>query len=305
MAVYLGTAGIVYLGRVGDRSFESRLDAADVNPTEKRFSFDFPVGTFVTGDKIVIERVVPPGATGVQLLDFVQPAGWGDNQQHRDGAWYVNVDAVGGIRLYHTWSEALSGAARTAIGLKPPSGSYPIKAALAESTQQCLGQIVEYSFSTAREAIDTTALGDAFKQQVSGLVSGQGEVQCLWDWRPPDCGDETENAHYFHQLVLRQQLGSKFRGNFFLKRSDAAPVDQNMQSLAKKTALFYDVDCIVTDVAIAFNTSSPVMSTIRFVTTGNISLRFEVPVASHILQENNDRIYLEDKTGYLGQENEF
>jgi hypothetical protein len=36
MAVYLGTAGIVYLGRVGDRSFESRLDAADVNPNGEK-----------------------------------------------------------------------------------------------------------------------------------------------------------------------------------------------------------------------------------------------------------------------------
>lgn len=298
MAVYLGSAGIIYLGRVGDGSFNSVLDIADVNPVEKRFSFDFPAGTFVTGDRVMIQRA------GGGLLDFVLPSGWGDNQLYADGTWFVNVDLIGGVRLYNSWSDSLSGSPKRAVGLKLPSASYPISVKLVSGTKQCLGQITEYSFSTARDAIDTTALGDVFTQQISGLISGRGQVQCLWDWRPSDCGNETEVANYFHQLVLRQQLGSKFHANLFIKRSGAAPENDNLRSLARNTALFYDVDCVVTDVAIAFNTSSPIASTVQFITTGDISLSYEVPAADLILQEDSDRIYLEDGSGFLGQEGE-
>ena len=99
MAVYLGSAGIIELTRTADRSFRSTMDPGDVNPSERRFSFDFPNGTFLTGDRLALRRVNADGTSSAQLLDFVAPSGWGDGQQHSDGTWYVHVDALGGIRL--------------------------------------------------------------------------------------------------------------------------------------------------------------------------------------------------------------
>lgn len=303
MAVYLGTSGIVQLARSSEGYFRSMLDPGDVNSSERRFSFDFPNGTFLTGDRLTITRLNPDGTLSTGPLDFIDGSGWGDGTVHSDGSWYAHVDALGGLRLYRTWAEALSGSSSDAISLRPPSGSYLISVEPEDTPMNCLGQILDFSLTTNRSSIDVTSLGDAFSESVSGLVSGGGSIQCLWDWRPSECGiGKVETSHYFHQLVLRQQLGSEFRANFFIKQDGTKPMDDNLPSLAQRTSLFYDVRCIVTNVAMAFSPTDAVRSTIQFATTGEISLRYGLPSAYLILQENSDKLYLEDGAGYLAQE---
>jgi len=305
MAVYLGSAGIIELTRTADRSFRSTMDPGDVNPSERRFSFDFPNGTFLTGDRLALRRVNADGTSSAQLLDFVAPSGWGDGQQHSDGTWYVHVDALGGIRLYNTWQDALAGSPSAAIALQAPGASYTITAELADGVAHCLGQIADFSISTDRDVADVTSLGDAFRQQWSGLISGSGEIRCFWDWRPSRCGDvdgSQETAQYFHQLILRQQLGSEFKANLIIKRDGTVPLDDTLPQLASRTALFYAVTGVVTNVGLAFSPGEPLQSTIQFVTTGEIALRYELPSAYLLLQEDGGKLFLQDSTGYVALE---
>lgn len=303
MAVYLGTSGVVQFARSSEGYFRSMLDPGDVNDGENRFSFDFPNGTFLSGDRLTITRINPDGTRSPDPLDFVDPSGWGDGNRHPDGAWYVHVDTLGGLRLYRSWGEALSGSGSTAIPLNPPSGSYLISVEPEDAPMNCLGQILDYSLTTQRGSIDVTSLGDAFAESVSGLISGGGSIQCLWDWRPSACGiGAVETAHYFHQLVLRQQLGSEFHANFFIKQDGARPEDEELPSLAMRTALFYDAKCIVTNVAMAFSPTDALRTTIQFATTGEIQLRYGLPSAYLILQEDSSKISLEDDRGFLAQE---
>jgi hypothetical protein len=308
MAVYLGSAGIIELTRTAEGVFRSTMDAGDVNIVERRFSFDFPNGTFLTGDRLSLRRINTDGTPSAQPLDFVAANGWGDGQQHSDGTWYVHVDALGGIRLYQDWGAALAGSSGAAIVLQAPASSYPFTAELVNSSAHCLGQIAEFSVSTERDTADVTSLGDAFQQQWSGLISGSGEIRCFWDWRPSECGGvdgSQETAQYFHQLILRQQLGSEFKANLIIKRDGTTPLDDTLPSLASRTALFYAVTGVVTNVGLAFSPGEPLQSTIQFVTTGEIALRYELPSAYLLLQEDGDKLSLQDGAGFVALEADF
>jgi len=273
------------------------MDPGDVDVTARRFSFDFPNGTFVTGDRLAIARLNADGSLSDQPLDFA-------GTSYPDGLWYVNVDPLGGIRLYNSWGNALEGGIKNAVALSLPATTYDIAVKLEEGIPHCLGQIAQYTVSTERAAIDVTGLGDAFVEQVSGLISGGGSISCLWDWRPSSCGGtgDQELPHYLHQLILRQQLGSEFKASLFIKQDGATPIDDNLPALASRAALFYDVTGLVTKVGMTFDPTGALISEIDFVTTGEISLRYQLPSAFLILQEDRNRIALESGDGFLAQE---
>ena len=57
MGIYLGSAGCVELRRTQfDETFTSVVNDSDVNPDKNRFSFNFPLGSLITGDMIEIKR---------------------------------------------------------------------------------------------------------------------------------------------------------------------------------------------------------------------------------------------------------
>ena len=292
MAVYLGDAGLVSLQRSGGSSYSSTLDPADVNVAQKRFSFDFPNTTFITGDYVEITR------TGGGNLDFIDADGFTPPGQAPAGAWYVSVDAVGGIRLYKEFGDAVNGDFDDAIALQTPSTSYPITARIAESGYKTLGNVSSYELSTSRTSLDVTALGEEFASQVSGLISGSGSFNCFWDFG--ERGD-TEVSQYIHELILRQKLGSNFTAALTIKRSNYGSASTAFEE--RNTAqLFYLVEGLITNVGISFAPSDAIESTIEFVTTGEIKLRYSQGgsiAGDLLLQEDTSAIDLESGIGRL------
>jgi hypothetical protein len=212
---------------------------------------------------------------------------------------------LGGIKLYNSWADALGGSQARAVALQTPASSYDIAVKLEEGVPHCLGQIASYTITTNRQALDVSSLGDSFSEQVSGLISGGGTITCFWDWRPSSCGGsgvDSELPHYLHQLILRQQLGSEFKANLFIKQDGATPINDELPSLAQRTSLFYEVTGLITDVGLSFESATALQSEIQFVTTGQISLRYQLPSAYLILQEDRDRLALESGGGFLAQE---
>jgi len=294
MAVYLGNSGLVSIQRTGASTYTSTLDPGDVNVAQKRFSFDFPNDTFITGDYLQITRV------GGGNLDFVDAAGFTPPGVTSTGAWYVNVDAVGGIRLFKTWGAALKGDFNDAVVLATPSGSYTITVSVTNAGYRTLGEVVSYELSTQRAALDATVLGEEFVEQVSGLVSGSGRMTCFWDFGE---NQDFEAAQYIHHLILRQQLGSNFSAAFTLKRNgeSAATGPSNTDS----SQLYYLVDGLITNVGISFEASTAVQSQIEFVTTGQIQLRYSTGgsiAGSLLLQEDSNALDLESGIGRLLQD---
>lgn len=294
MAVYLGNSGLVSIQRTGASTYTSTLDPGDVNVAQKRFSFDFPNDTFITGDYLQITRV------GGGNLDFVDAAGFTPPGVTSTGAWYVNVDAVGGIRLFKTWGAALKGDFNDAVVLATPSGSYTITVSVTNAGYRTLGEVVSYELSTQRAALDATVLGEEFVEQVSGLVSGSGRLTCFWDFGE---NQDFEAAQYIHHLILRQQLGSNFSAAFTLKRNGESAATG--PSDTDSSQLYYLVEGLITNVGISFEASTAVQSQIEFVTTGQIQLRYSTGgsiAGSLLLQEDSNALDLESGIGRLLQD---
>ena len=294
MAVYLGNAGLVSLQRTGATTYTSTLDPGDVNVAQKRFSFDFPDDTFITGDYLQITRI------GGGSLDFIDAAGFTPPGVTSTGAWYVSVDAVGGIRLFKTWGAALKGDYADAVTLATPGSTYTISVSVTNAGYRTMAEVVSYELSTQRAALDASVLGDEFVSQVSGLVSGSGSLTCFWDFG--ENGD-FEAAQYVHHLILRQQLGSNFAAALTLKRTGESaatgPADTD------SSQLYYLINGLITNVGISFEASSAVQSRIEFVTTGQIQLRYSTGgsiAGSLLLQEDSSALDLESGIGRLLQD---
>lgn len=294
MAVYLGNSGLVSIQRTGASTYTSSLDPGDVNVAQKRFSFDFPNDTFITGDYLQITRV------GGGNLDFIDAAGFTPPGVTSTGAWYVNVDAAGGIRLFKTWGDSLKGDIADAVVLATPGTTYTISVAVTSGGYRTLGEVVSYELSNQRTALDASVLGEEFVSQVSGQISGSGRITCFWDFG--ENGD-VEAAQYIHHLILRQQLGSNFNAALTLKRTSESaatgPADTD------ESQLYYLIEGLITNVGISFEAGTAVQSQIEFVTTGQIQLRYSTGgsiAGSLLLQEDSNALDLESGIGRLLQD---
>jgi len=294
MAIYLGDSGYVELKREGlNTRLTSTLDPDDVNVARRRFSFDFDPEAIITGDEL--EIVTQDGS----ILELVA------GHAFPDGRWYCNVDPAGGVRLYSGFAAALNGEEADALPLVVPSRSIPIFAVTRNSLYRCIAQVTDYSMTTSRETVDLTSLGEEFRTSfTSGLISGQGQLNCLWDYEASICGDEggptAERPQYLSQLVMRTQQGASFQGRFFIKGPGRTAISGGNADGAND-ALWWEARCIVTNVALAFSATEPVRSSIDFVTTGPVHLRSgEIPSyllkedSGSLLQESGERIQLED-----------
>jgi hypothetical protein len=304
MAIWIGEAGGIRIGRASFDRVYSYISPSEVDTGSKRFGFQDASNNLITGDRIWIRRVNNIGAAVTDLLDFVATSGWADGVQRNDGQWYVNVDGVGGIRLYDTWPKAIAGSAADAISLATPAQTYRVSYELVVDTAQYLAQTVGWTLNTDREVADFTSLGDAFKQQKGTIVSGSGELDCFFDttWRAgaPDYTGYEESAIYLHQLVLRQEVGSTFTGVFLMKRTDSVPISTLVSSTEARKELFYVADCVITAVATELVADQPIHSKITFVTTGQIRLLFDYPAGYLLLEQPpNDKVLQESGFGIL------
>ena len=304
MAIWIGEAGGIRIGRPASERVYTTINPSDVDTGSKRFGFQDLASSLITGDQIWIRRVDDQGAPVAGLLDFVDATGWSDSTQRNDGQWYVNTDAVGGIRLFSTWQAAIQNRVADAITLTVPASSYRVSYELVRDDDDYLAQTVSWMLNTDREVADFTSLGDSFKQQMGTMVSGSGELDCFFDttWRGggPDYTGREESAIYLHRLALRQEIGAKFTGVFLMKRSDAVPVGTLIDNAEAGRELFYTADCVITSVGTELMADQPIHSKITFVTTGPIQLVFDYP-SDYLLQEqgSDNKVLQESGFGIL------
>jgi hypothetical protein len=295
MAIYLGTFGRITLQRKSDQgALESVINPSDVNAGRKRFSFDFDQGYLITGDQVEITST--NGAT----LAWVSTAGWSNATKQSSGKWFVNVDELGGVRLYSTFADAMDGGSASAIALDSLATDIPIRVVIANAQQRILGAITSYELSTQREAVDITALSDQFRSQWSSLMSGSGRISCQWDYKDCCGGGGYETAHYLLQLALRTEVGSEFSAQLYLKAPDYNPSGVAGQA---DDLIWYEISGVLTGSAVQFTPGTIVEMTADFITTGPIRLRTKTVPANKILQESSDDILLEqDATASLLQD---
>ena len=271
MTVYLGNAGNIELTRDSGDVIAGTIAPASVDVSKGMFSFDFSFGAFVTGDFVEF--------TSTTTLSFV--SGWA----YTKGNFFVNVDQLGGLRLYNTYSDAVAGTSNNRVALATPGASIAVSCTILNSVSRVLGQIVRFELSTYREAVDTTGLGDEFRNQYSTLITGSGSIECIFDYA---VAGETEIAVYLHNLLLRQQFGSDFKANLYiLSEGQAQGVN------AANDSIWYEISGVMTQAAISCAAGDIIGSTFTFVTTGEIKLRVQTTTWGDLLLNSaGDRMVL-------------
>lgn len=286
MSVHLGETGSIEIRRTGE-PVAFVLGVEDVNAAASRMSVEFDgPPPFISGDQVEVRRT--DGTGNLELL-----AGLAD----RDFTRYIHVDPAGGLRFYEEYSDAITGEFNNALALVEPSVEQDITIDVVNLTYSCVAQMRDWEITTTRETVDITRLGEEFRSNYDqGLISGQGALNAIWDYQQQLCdpinGDgNAELAHYFSQLVIRFKEGAKFKGRFFIFRSDTVSV-------------WHEADCIVSNVAMSFAPGAVINSTVQFVTTGLVQLK-QGTLPSYLLQETEDLLYLETETGSLELENDL
>jgi hypothetical protein len=284
MTVYLGNAGNVELIRDSGDVIAGTIAPANVNVSKGMFSFDFSFGAFVTGDFVEF--------SSASTLSFV--SGWA----YPKGNWFVNVDQLGGLRLYNTYSDAIAGTSNNRVALATPGAAVAVSCKILNSVPRILANIIRFELSTDREAVDTSSLGDEFRNQYSTLITGSGSIDCIFDYAT---AGQTEIAVYLHNLLLRQQFGSDFKANLYILTEG-----QGQGVNASNDSVWYEIQGVMTNAAIQCTAGDIIESRFTFVTTGEIKLRVQtVTWADLLLNSAGDRLVLSTADGdilELGEE---
>ena len=280
--IYLGQYGDIELQRDSLNSFlGTQLDPSDVNTSLKRFSVKGASGALMTGDKIEIATV---DKSNLELVS---------GHAHDDGTWFVYVDPLGGLRLYTTFEASITGTVSGAVALVAPSAIQQITIKTVNSRFRHIANITNYEITTSRDSVDLTHLGDQFKRQYeAGLISGQGSVQCLWEHNQnkanEECAVDGEFPFYLAQLVVRLTQGADFKSRFYIYKDNSNT----------SNSVWYQADCVVTNVVISVPATEQITSRIEFITNGEIKLNTG-SAPSYLLQEDAYKILQEDGSPIL------
>ena len=290
MAVFLGNTGNVRLRRGAKISYGFITDAVapdDVNTYLNRLSFTSSIDNLLTGDRVDVTTEDPRG-----LICF-QASAWDSGVVESTISAYVNVNAVGGLRFFNSFENAVNNHREAELPLyafigAPLDISYRVRSV----SDRILGNVTSYQLNTDRETLDVTALSDRFKKQyTAGLISGSGSIECLFDHATTGV---KETPLLMLQLIQRIDIGSEFDLALYL-------TDKSLNTASQ--SVFYELDAAVTRAGITVDSQGVISCTIDFVSTGEIKLLIGEPVG-YVLKEDDDRIELQQSVDFLLQETE-
>ena len=290
MTFFLGTKGNVRLRRstsVLISALQAQIDPADVNTSLNRLSFDSAGENLLTGDRVDISTTDPRG-----MVCFTGAA-WSSGTVEPSISAYVNVNAAGGLRFFPTFADAVNNTRANELALYAFTGEpIAIECRVRDVSYSVLGNVVDYTLATDREAIDTTSLSDKFRQMYSaGILSGSGTITCAFDYTTAGV---TESPLLMLQLIQRLELGSAFDCALYLTDKT---VDAGVSNV------FYQFDAMVAKAGVEVRAGDIINCTIDFVTTGEIKLLIG-SIEDYILKEDNDRITVEQSLDFLLKETE-
>jgi len=284
--IITGGSGCVQIGRAAGESIRSEVKPSDVNTVVKRFGFAGDESNILTGDRVEITTGDPRG------LAFIPPDWWADNVVHNSATFYAHVNAMGGLRLYRTFADALNNDRDKAAHLLDFSGDpIQITAELKDTGTRPLGAVSSYTFNTDREAVDVTTLGELFSEQYSaGTITGSGTIDCYFQVKGGMCavagGGETEVSMILPQMLLRADMGAEI--DLILTVATPTP----------EAPIYYEMRAVITRAGVTVSPTSLIELAVDFVTTGEFALRVGEG-SEYILMEDYDRMMREQDVDYL------
>ena len=298
MTVYLGSHGAIELQRTSGDPVFAKLAPDDVSVDARRFSFsDREIyGEFINGDQVDIDRVGDDGKPNGKNLDLIA------GHDFPDWRGFIYVNPLGGMRLYDKFEDAITGTVDNAVELVEPSENQRLKLKTRNSNFSYLARVRQYELTTERDTVDITHLGEQFRQRYeAGLISGQGSIDCFWDFQAATCDsdgcDNAEFPNYLAQLCVRLTQGADFIGRFFVFRPDIPDINDYRYS---KASVWYESECLVTNATVTVEASGIIESRIDFVTTKQIKLLTGVPPSFLLLESGTEKVLQEDSMSFVG-----
>ena len=304
MSIYLGTFGRVELQRqfdgnellltVASGDVNSDIDRfgftfnepSEVSDIRDRSGFSFRHNEIVTGDQI---EITTTGDSAGSALSFI------DNYTKTSIKKFVNVDEIGGFRLYNSFTDAINNVTANAVQL---SASYNttlnVRVKVENAERRILAQCSSFELNTERETVDTTALSDEFRNRISTLMSGSGRMSCFWEYVADTDNDTNELPNYLLELLLRTKVGSQFNARFYLK-TDQQGYNKTASSPSSVSGagdheVWYEFKGVLTACAVQFSPTDAVQFTADFITTGPIQIRMALAEADLLLLENDGEV---------------
>ena len=290
MAVFLGNHGNIRLRRGIDTPYETLADQInpnDVNTTLNRLSFDGALDNLITGDRIDIST------TDARGLVCFAASSWSSAVVEPLISAYVHVNAVGGLRFFYQFANAINNNRAAELTLTTFAGNpLDVNVKVRDVSANVLGNVTSYTLNTDRETIDATSLSDKFRKQYSaGLISGSGSIDCLFDYESTGI---KETPLLMLQLIHRVDIGSEFDLALYL-------IDKELNQAL--TNVYYEMQAMVTQTGVTVDSQDIIRCKIDFVTTGEIRLLIGEP-AGYVLKEDDDRIEIEQSLDFLLKEAE-
>lgn len=288
MTVLLGNSGNVLLRRANSVTWVTEVSQDDINLSLNRLGIENSVDNVLVGDRIRLETDDPRG------LAFLPTTFWSSNQHEKSAAPYVHINAAGGLRLFTTFAHALENNRAHEIQLVDfAGGPLIVNSTIRDTTYNSLGNVESYNFNSDRAAIDTTELGDNFRNMYdAGLLSGSGTLNCLFQHtRYPVDQFDYELPVVMMQLIQRIDVGSSFSANLFITDKERGGV-QNA---------FYSINAVITRSGIDVRSGDITRVTLDFVTTDEFRLLIGDPLA-YLLKEDDFYIEKEKGLGFLLKE---
>jgi len=284
MTYFLGHYGKVKLRRKSAATFSSSVSPADVNTILNRLGFDGSTENLLTGDQL---RIFTSDNRG---LDFLPAATWPDGGGATLGEViaYANINAVGGIRLFEEFSQAINNDRAYEYALESFAGApIDINVSIYGSVERVLGDVTGFTFNTDREALETTTMSDRFKKMYSaGLISGSGSIDCLFNTQNSGL---VENSLLMLQIINRTDIGSEFSCFLQLTEDSVYPNTQD---------IYYEFEAMITRTGVEVRPDQTINCAIDFVTTGEIRLLIGEP-SGYILKEDTDRLRMQQNLDFL------
>ena len=263
---------------------------SEVSDIRDRSGFSFRHNEIVTGDQIVITTT---GDSASSNLLFI------DSYTKTSIKKFVNVDEIGGFRLYNSFADAVNNVTANAVQLSDSfSTPLDVRVKVENAERRLLAQCNSFELNTERETVDTTALSDEFRNRISTLMSGSGRMSCFWEYVADTDNETNELPNYLLELLLRTKVGSQFNARFYLKTdapeyngSASTPSDV---SGAGAHEVWYEFKGVLTACAMQFSPSDAVQFTADFITTGPIQIRMALAEPDLLALESDGQILTDE-----------
>lgn len=286
MAVFLGNTGSIRLRRGSQERYgklADHIDPNDINTVLNRLSFDSALDNLLTGDRIQLST------TDARKLVCFATSAWPSNTLQSSITAYVNVNSVGGLRFFRRFEDAVNNNRAQELTVANFAGApLDITVSITDFRFNLLGNVTNYQLNTDRQVIDATTLNDRFQQQFSaGLISGNGTIDCLFDYTT---AGQIETPLLMLQLIQRTEIGSEFDCALYLTDNE---LDSGIQNV------YYEITACVTRAGVQVSATDAITCSIDFVTTGEIRLLVGEPTGYTITTEDDEAIELEQSLNDL------